>query len=388
MLRRLASLFIGLAVAFPAFAASAQPALGHGANAFTYQYTTIAAGGGTFVVGQVTNHTASRYATILMTATWRDGSTVMATESASALLAGIAPHATSPFVLFEDDVEVDAGWTLSLVAAGTVTTAKPVGGLLVTAGDFTGADTYEGTITNHGDVAATNVVVHANRADDGLITGAGSSATIPTIAPDATVGFTIAFDPSGSGQAITNLVARTTSGAFLTSWNNYFGDLGSSLFTEEIAWLAEQGITNGCGAAVYCPKSTVTRAQMAVFLATALELPPADDPHPFTDIDGSFAEDAIAAIWDAGITTGCSPTTFCPSSKVSREQMAAFLDRGYDFPESEVDFFTDDTFSFAEQSINDLASAGVTGGCSATAFCPKSGVTREQMAAFIYRAEP
>ncbi|PKN93180.1 MAG: hypothetical protein CVU44_12185, partial [Chloroflexi bacterium HGW-Chloroflexi-6] len=42
------------------------------------------------------------------------------------------------------------------------------------------------------------------------------------------------------------------------------------------AWikqLAAEGITGGCGAGNYCPDRPVTRAQMAVFLVKAFNLP-------------------------------------------------------------------------------------------------------------------
>jgi hypothetical protein len=38
--------------------------------------------------------------------------------------------------------------------------------------------------------------------------------------------------------------------------------------------------------------------------------------------------------------------------------------------------------------IDALVDSGITGGCSATAYCPKSAVTREQMAAFLTRGLP
>jgi hypothetical protein len=37
--------------------------------------------------------------------------------------------------------------------------------------------------------------------------------------------------------------------------------------------LAAEGITGGCGGDNYCPKDTVDRAQMAVFLVAAFNLP-------------------------------------------------------------------------------------------------------------------
>lgn len=48
---------------------------------------------------------------------------------------------------------------------------------------------------------------------------------------------------------------------------------------------------------------------------------------PFVDVAGSFAEGDIACIFGLGITTGTSATTFSPGDSVTREQMAAFLAR-------------------------------------------------------------
>jgi hypothetical protein len=50
--------------------------------------------------------------------------------------------------------------------------------------------------------------------------------------------------------------------------------------------------------------------------------------HRFTDVPASNTfHDDIAAIADAGVTTGCSPNLYCPEQFVTREQMAAFLNR-------------------------------------------------------------
>ena len=49
---------------------------------------------------------------------------------------------------------------------------------------------------------------------------------------------------------------------------------------------------------------------------------------PFADVSAtSFAKNDIACIYQLGITTGTSATTYNPSGTVTREQMAAFLGR-------------------------------------------------------------
>jgi hypothetical protein len=124
---------------------------------------------------------------------------------------------------------------------------------------------------------------------------------------------------------------------------------------------------------------------MAAFLARALDLPPTDEDF-FTDDDGHTLELSINRVAAAGITFGCTTTRYCPEANVTREQMASFIARGFDLPATTQDFFTDDETSTHEASINRLAAAGITGGCTATKYCPKDVTTRAQMAAFLHRA--
>ena len=164
-----------------------------------------------------------------------------------------------------------------------------------------------------------------------------------------------------------------------------FTDIDDSIHWSSIAWIADQGITSGCGEGKFCPDGLVTRAQMATFLARALGLPPSTDD-AFTDDGGSVHEENINRIAEAGITVGCSATRFCPSGIVTRAQMATFLSRAFDVPSSGTDFFTDDAGSQHEGAINRIAAAGITAGCADNRFCPVGLVTRAQMATFLRRS--
>ena len=66
--------------------------------------------------------------------------------------------------------------------------------------------------------------------------------------------------------------------------------------------------------------------------------------------------------------------------------MAIFLVRELSLPPTSTDYFDDDDGKTGESSINSLAAAGLTGGCATRRYCPTSNVTREQMAAFLHRA--
>jgi glucose/arabinose dehydrogenase len=164
-----------------------------------------------------------------------------------------------------------------------------------------------------------------------------------------------------------------------------FVDVASSVFIDDITWLFYQGITTGCGGGSFCPKATVSREEMASFIARARGLTPQGTDW-FTDDETSIHEPAINAIRDEGITLGCGPNLFCPKSLVTREQMASFLIRALGLKGVGTDYFTDDNGSVHEGDINTLRAEEITLGCAPGLFCPTRLVTREEMAAFLHRA--
>jgi len=163
-----------------------------------------------------------------------------------------------------------------------------------------------------------------------------------------------------------------------------FLDADDSPFRSDILWAAREAITAGCASDRYCPNAAVTREQMASFLRRAGDVAGTSIDR-FTDDDTSMHEADINAIAAAGITGGCAASRYCPRSPVTREQMASFLVRALGLPATGRDYFTDDNGSQHEAAINALAAAGVTGGCAEARYCPRATVTRGQMAAFLHR---
>jgi serine protease len=164
-----------------------------------------------------------------------------------------------------------------------------------------------------------------------------------------------------------------------------FMDTRGTPFETEIEWLFGSQITEGCTATRFCPADDVQRGEMASFLARALGLP-AGGADRFTDDEASPHEDNINRVAAAGITQGCRSTTFCPMRTVSRGQMASFLARAMALPAAGHDFFSDDDGTNHEDNINRIAAAGITLGCGERTFCPNGAVSRQEMAAFLYRA--
>lgn len=170
-----------------------------------------------------------------------------------------------------------------------------------------------------------------------------------------------------------------------------FLDIHGHTFESAIRWLASEGITKGCNPPLnsrFCPDASVTRGQMAVFLARALNLPPAGADH-FTDDEGEFYENAANQLFESGITQGCAPRAYCGGDAITRGEMAAFLARTFDLAPAGTDYFGDDRTSIFQSAINKVARAGITLGCNPPdndRFCPDDLVTRGQMAGFLRRS--
>ncbi|HSN85619.1 MAG TPA: ELWxxDGT repeat protein, partial [Thermoanaerobaculia bacterium] len=105
------------------------------------------------------------------------------------------------------------------------------------------------------------------------------------------------------------------------------------------AWIeqiATDGVTQGCSAnpPLFCPGSSVTRAEMAIFLLRALHggsyTPPPPTGTRFTDVPANHWAGAwIEQLAAEGITSGCAPGLYCPGGLVNRAEMAVFLTRAF-----------------------------------------------------------
>lgn len=111
----------------------------------------------------------------------------------------------------------------------------------------------------------------------------------------------------------------------------------------------------------------------------------------FIDDNGNLHEQAIEAIAAVGITTGCNATTdrYCPGSGVSRAEMAAFLLRAIgDTTAASVTGAFDDVpvSAWYAPFVDRLAELGISVGYGDGTFRPLAGVSRAEMAVFLARA--
>jgi hypothetical protein len=362
------------------------------ATAYLYGDGTVA------VVGEVLNTYASRRQDVTVDVNFYNGNVFIGDLSGPIFLTQIGYGSTSPFVVYGDapDGSVPGTTTFQIAVdyVGTYVAAAPGGALRIVPGPTTivGDERhFTGTIHNVSsyelDISYAAVATYDGQ---GEVIDSTYDQTAPSTIPaggSATYDLVLFYDPLVpiARSAVTADAWRTGTQIYHTAWSNYFNDIGLSTFRPDIVWNAEQGITTGCGAGLFCPTANVPRDQMASFLSRALGLSgPA--PNAFTDDNGNPHEPNINLVAREAIASGCGGTNYCPSALVKRDQMASFLSRALGLSGAAPNAFTDDNGNPHEVNINLVAREGIASGCTATTYCPASNVTRGQMAAFLHRA--
>ncbi|MGH9379981.1 MAG: hypothetical protein ACRD2Z_05160 [Thermoanaerobaculia bacterium] len=111
----------------------------------------------------------------------------------------------------------------------------------------------------------------------------------------------------------------------------------------------------------------------------------------FTDVPRtSLFYSWIETLLHNGVTGGCTATTYCPSATNTRDQMPVFLLKalegpGYAPPSCTGVFDDVPCPSLFANWIEDLVARGVTAGCGGGNYCPSNPVIRDQMAVFLLK---
>jgi len=185
-----------------------------------------------------------------------------------------------------------------------------------------------------------------------------------------------------------------------------FADVPTSQkFYREIAWMYTSGMSTGVkqssGKPKYQPGVGVSREAMAAFLfrLDALKTYRPPSASPFRDIGtGHKFYREIAWMRSSGLSTGIKTSTgtvYDASSSVSREAMAAFLYRlekpsGYRPPATSPFADVPTSHKFYREIAwmhESKLSTGIKQSSGKPKYAPKDPVSREAMAAFLYRLE-
>jgi uncharacterized repeat protein (TIGR01451 family) len=260
-----------------------------------------------------------------------------------------------------------------------------------------GALALTGTLTNHTGPAGATYAIPDGTADYGTI-AAGATSSCSSTGDCYSVSNTVTARPSLHWDSTADEAVPPT-GATKT-WTLHIGgsfaDVSTgSAFYRFIETLLHNGVTGGCTATDYCPSTSTTREQMAVFVLVAKEgagyTPPACTTPIFNDVPAAspFCR-FIEELFNRGVVAGCGGGAYCPTASVLRDQMAVFvlrtLDPALDPPACVAgsEMFADlpSTSPFCRW-VEELARRGVVTGCGGGNYCPGDPVTREQMGVFL-----
>lgn len=187
-----------------------------------------------------------------------------------------------------------------------------------------------------------------------------------------------AFVAHGSGGNTASVTPQT---GVTYSWDIAGGTITAGQGTSQISFNAGSagtrmaiGVVGTTSAG--CASARVSRQTEVDFLDT-----PIDNFHAFIILAATY-----------GVMPGCGSGNFCPTTSVTRAQMAGYFlrsEHGGDYsPPPATGIFNDVSISSPDAPwIEQLFHEGVTAGCGGGGYCPNSVVNRAQMATFLLKAK-
>ena len=112
------------------------------------------------------------------------------------------------------------------------------------------------------------------------------------------------------------------------------------------------------------------------------------EPLPFGDVDdGDWFADAVRFVYENGMMNGVSETSFAPHAATSRSMIVTILYRleGEPVVDYAMDFTDVAGDAYYAEAVRWAASEGIVGGYGGGLFGSDDAVTREQLAAILYR---
>ena len=155
-----------------------------------------------------------------------------------------------------------------------------------------------------------------------------------------------------------------------------FNDVSANdWFASAVDYVTGKGMMNGTAANTFSPKANTTRG-MVVTVLYRLENQPSTSAASFTDVaSGAYYANAVAWANANGIVSGYGSGKFGPNDKVTREQLAAILYRYAQYKKYDVSVGEDtNILSYDDaQSISSYAIPAIQWACGAGVVTGKSG---------------
>ncbi|MBR5515229.1 MAG: S-layer homology domain-containing protein [Clostridia bacterium] len=176
----------------------------------------------------------------------------------------------------------------------------------------------------------------------------------------------------------------------VTEQSSFTDVLMGNWFYAAVNKICELGIMNGTGEDTFSPYDAVSRA-MAVQVLYKTSAESYEYSPIFADVkeDAWYAE-AVCWAKDKGIATGVSESAFDPSSLMTREQLACFINRyytayGYGALNDSLDEYADmnNVSDWAKDSVKNMYEYGIMTPRVHNFFYPEATVSRAEFATFI-----
>ena len=155
-------------------------------------------------------------------------------------------------------------------------------------------------------------------------------------------------------------------------------------------WAVVNNVTTGVTPTTFCPSKSCTRAQMVTFLLRAKGSPnPTHTTSQFVDVPaGQYYTKAVIWAVENEITTGVDDTHFNPNNTVTRAQTVTFLWRmeGKPNPTGSASFSDVPANAYYAKAVSWALENNVTTGMGGGVFAPNNDCTRAQIVTFLYRA--
>lgn len=268
----------------------------------------------------------------------KDNETIEIVGSSKTLTATVSGNKTFTVNANSNTVTLTAasGYTLTKDAAGKYTVSRQSsGGPGSSGGSISTPTTYAVNVN-----AATNGAVAADKKT-------ASKGTTVTVTASPSKGYVVdavkVVDKDGKDVAVTGKDGKyvfTMPGSAVTVTGTFkaetpapvalpFTDVKSgNWFYDAVKYAYAQGLMTGTSATTFAPNGTMNRAMIVTVLYRLEKSPAVTGASKFTDVPaGQWYSDAVA--WAAAnkIVNGYDETTFGPMNAVTREQMAAILFR-------------------------------------------------------------
>lgn len=207
--------------------------------------------------------------------------------------------------------------------------------------------------------------------------------------PDGTNGGMTPPDGSSSGQP-----PQLSDGANSVQPGGFTDVAANSWYAQAVDFVTRSRLMSGTSTGVFSPDNAMTRAMLVTVLWRAEGQPTASSAASFTDAaSDSWYSSAVAWTVENGIVNGTSDTTFSPDKSVTRQEIAAILQRyakykGADITQTaDLSAYTDNTSvaSWASDAMAWAVNKGVITGATSTTLAPSANATRAQVATMLMR---